>query len=119
MQTNEEVDKFLNELKEKIKVFDIAFRERNVNQAGLAELGLMPSQREEYILKLTSENYCSGPTHDTYDPSKPDYYVFGTQIRNKEVYIKISLGLPNKMVDCMSFHIAKHRLNFPLKETNS
>lgn len=66
-------------------------------------------------MDLTTVNYFSGPNKDTYDPEKPDYYEFGIKIKKKEVYIKISLGLANKRVDCMSFHIAEHQIVYPLK----
>lgn len=61
------------------------------------------------------ENYYSGPNTNAYEPSKPDYYEFGVYIHGNEVYIKISLGLPNKMIDCMSFHIAEFAMYYPLK----
>jgi hypothetical protein len=32
-----------------------------------------------------------------------------------EVYIKISLGKPNKSVDCMSFHPAEFKIKYPFK----
>ena len=65
-------------------------------------------------MNLTFEDYYSAPK-DTYDSTKPDYYEFGIPVNKKEVYIKISLGLPNKMVDCMSFHIAEFPISYPLK----
>jgi hypothetical protein len=62
---------------------------------------------------LTHENYSSGPNKDTYDASKPDYFEFGLIIKGKEVYIKLSPGLENKPVDCMSFHVAEYKMNYP------
>jgi hypothetical protein len=47
-------------------------------------------------MNLKAEDYYSGPNKDTYDTTKPDYYEFGIQIKGKEVYIKISPGLPIK-----------------------
>ena len=115
MIDKDEVEKFLNELKQKIKVFDIAFRQRDKNIDGLSELGIIPDQRKEIILNLKPEHYSSGPKKDTHDPSKPDYYEFGILLRNKEIYIKLSKGLPNKSVDCISFHIARQKMSLPLK----
>ena len=115
MADKDEVEKFLNALHQKIRAFGIAFRPRDGHIEGLAELGIMPIQREEYLLNLNPEDYSTGPNEDTYDPSKPDYFEFGIPYRNKEIYIKLSLGLPNRQVDCMSFHIAKHKMDFPLK----
>ena len=58
----------------------------------------------------------SGPNRDTYDLNKPDYFEFGITIKSFEVYIKISVGMPNKMIDCMSFHKAERIINYPLKQ---
>ncbi len=63
----------------------------------------------------TSANYYTGPNKDTYDATKPDYFEFGLTIKEVEVYIKISLGLENKMVDCRSFHKAERSITYPLK----
>jgi len=115
MTTKAEVEEFLRNIKDKIKIFEIAFRPRDKNNSALAELDILPRDRIQYIMELTAENYYSGPSKDTYDPGKPDYYEFGIQIKNREVYIKLSLGLPNKRVDCMSFHLAEHPITYPLK----
>ncbi len=115
MADRNEVIKFIDELKQKIKVFDIAFRSRDKNLKGLADLGLTAHQRIEYILNLNPENYSTGPIKDTHDSSRPEYYEFGIHINHKEVYIKISKGLPDKRVDCMSFHLAEHNISYPLK----
>lgn len=115
MATKSEVEEFLRNLKDKIRIFDIAFRPRDKNINTLAELDILPVDRIHYIMKLTAENYYAGPSNDTYDPGKPDYYEFGIQVKNKEVYVKLSIGLPNKRVDCMSFHLAEYPITYPLK----
>ena len=115
MATKQEVKLFLNQLKDKIKVFQVAFRPRAKNLDDLAELDITPIKRLDYLMNLKAEDYYGGPKKDSYDPIKPDYYEFGIQVKGKEVYIKISPGLPNKMVDCMSFHIAEFPMNYPLK----
>lgn len=115
MATKQEVELFLNQLKDKIKVFEVTFRPRGKNLDDLAELDITPVKRLDYLMNLKAEDYCGGPKKDTYDLTKPDYYEFGIQIKGKEVYIKISPGLSNKMVDCMSFHIAEFPMNYPLK----
>ena len=115
MTSKHEIELFLSLLKDKIKVFDVAFRPREKNIESLSELDITPSKRLEYLMNLKAEDYYSGPKKDTYDSIKPEYYEFGIQIKGKEVYIKISPGLPSKMVDCMSFHIAEFPMNYPLK----
>ncbi|GAA4022476.1 hypothetical protein GCM10022386_01720 [Flavobacterium cheonhonense] len=115
MATKAEVDRFLREVREKIAIFDIAFRPRDKNTQALLDLGISPNDRLKYIMGLSSDNYYRGPSHDTHDTSRPDYYEFGIMINGQEVYIKISLGLDNKRVDCMSFHVAEDVITYPLK----
>jgi len=115
MTSKKEGELFLSQLKDKIKVFEVAFRPRDKNIESLAELDITLGKRLEYLMNLKAEDYYSGPNKDTYDSTKPEYYEFGIQIKGKEVYIKISPGLPNKMVDCMSFHLAEFPMNYPLK----
>jgi hypothetical protein len=108
------IDHLLNEIHAKIKIFSIVFRPRDKNLKTLAELGITAGQRLEFIQELSSKNYVSGPNRDTFDQSLPDYYEFGLLIAGKEIYIKLSPGLPNKPVDCMSFHIAERKLKYHL-----
>lgn len=116
MTTKEDVELFLQQLRDKIIIFDIAFRPRDKNMDALAELDILPIDRLKYIKQLSSNNYYTGPNTDTYDSSKPEYYEFGIKINGIEVYIKLSLGLPNKRVDCMSFHAAERLITYPLKK---
>lgn len=116
MITISEVEEFLTMLKEKIKIFDIAFRPREKNTVALAVLDILPVDRVRYIMALAAEDYYSGPNKDTFDPGRPDYYEFGIMVGKKEVYIKISAGLAGKRADCMSFHIAEHPISYPLKD---
>ena len=115
MATIEEVEAFLKEMRQKIRIFDIAFRPREKNLKGIIELDIIPADRIEYLNKLTYLNYFTGPNKDTHDSVKPDYYEFGIEINGIEAYIKISLGLNGKRVDCMSFHKAERSITYPLK----
>lgn len=115
MATKEEVGAFLRQLQDKIRFFDVAFRPRDKNTEALAELDILPLDRIEYLKNLTVGNYYSVPKNDTYDHSKPDYYEFGIDVKGVEVYIKVSLGLTNKRVDCMSFHKAERPITYPHK----
>ena len=44
-----------------------------------------------------------------------EMWVFGKDVKGQEVYIKITLGLPNSSTICISFHIAEHPMTYPLK----
>jgi hypothetical protein len=119
MGLTDDVDSFLKEFKLKAKIFnEINFYPRSKNTDTLLQLEITARKREEIILALSIENYYRGPTKDTY-PDRPAYYEFGTNVNNQEIYIKLSLGKYNKVPDCMSFHIADYKLEYPLrKKTN-
>ncbi len=61
MTTKQEVELFLNQLKEKIKIFDVAFRPRDKNLDDLAALDITPLKRLEYLMNLKAEDYYAGP----------------------------------------------------------
>ena len=42
-------------------------------------------------------------------------WVFGKEVKNREVYIKISMGKANEETICISFHIAEHQIMYPFK----
>lgn len=115
MATKEQVEKFLKTLKEKIKVFDIIFRDdRGKNLQTLATLEIAPTYRKQVVLKIEPEDYVEGPIVDTLN-RMGEMWVFGRNVKGQEVYIKIMLGLPNSSTICISFHIAEHSLNYPYK----
>lgn len=115
MITKEEVEKFLSILNQKIKVFDIIFRDdRGKNFQTLIDLGITPKYRKDVILNLVNDDYIDGPILDTLN-RLGEMWVFGKDVKGQEVYIKITSGLPNKEVVCVSFHIAEHSLKYKFK----
>lgn len=96
----------------------IVYRPREKNADALALLEIAPGARNEIIKKLTAANYYGGPKTDTYNPNMPDYYEFGVMVKGHEIYIKLNMGLPNKPIDCMSFHVAEFPMTYPLKAEN-
>lgn len=113
--TNQDIENFLQDFSQKMKVFDIVFERRDKNLQALYELDITPSQRIEYIQKLKLEHYLSGPNKDINDSQKPDYWEFAIKVKDKPVYIKINMGLPNKHVICISFHIAERKIINPFE----
>ena len=115
MATKEQVEDFLKRLKEKIKVFDIIFRDdRGKNLQTLATLEITPTYRKQVILNIEPEDYSEGPIVDTLN-RMGEMWVFGKDVKGHEVYIKITLGQPNSSTICISFHIAEHPMTYPLK----
>lgn len=115
MATKEQVEAFLKRLKEKIKVFDILFRDdRGKNLQTLATLEITPTYRKQVILSIEPEDYVEGPIVDTLN-KMGEMWVFGKNVKGQEVYIKITLGQPNNSTICISFHIAGQAMKYPFK----
>ncbi len=116
MVTKDEVEKFLNQFYEKLKVYDIVFwDDRGKNAQALVDLEITPSGRLEVIKKITVEDYSEGPIVNTMN-KLGDLWVFGKDVKGQDVYIKISLGLPNSRTICISFHKAEYPMVYPFKK---
>ena len=110
----EEVEKFLHRMKEKIRFFGIIYRDdRGKNMQTLATLEITPMFRDKVILKLGVEDYSEGPLIDSLN-NFGELWVFGKDVKNNEVYIKISLDAGTNAL-CISFHIAEYKMQFPYK----
>lgn len=115
MATKREVQHFLKEFKTKKKIFQVVFRDdRGKNLNTLSALEITPKQREKTLEELIWQDYAQGPIEDTLNRIA-DLWIFGKMIKKKEIYIKISLGIENNPVICISFHIAEHPMSYPLK----
>ncbi|HYX06550.1 MAG TPA: toxin [Bacteroidales bacterium] len=116
MTSKQHVETYLKELKVKMEIFGILFLDdRGKNQQTLHDLEISPAKRKEIINSLKAEDYSQGPLDEKMRGILP-LWVFGKQIRKKEVYIKVSLGHENNQAVCISFHIAEHPMIYPLKK---
>jgi len=113
--TKREVDSFLSDFKQKLKVYGIVFHRSNDNSQTLLDLEINPLDREKILLKLNTEDYYKGPDEDKYDPYSSPVWEFGKTFKNQEIYIKISSGKKNKEVVCKSFHFPKRKIKYPFK----
>ncbi len=98
-----EVESFLNDFKVKMGTFDIVFEQREKNIQALLDLEISAVDRKKYIGILKSEDYLSGPNDDENDISRFPFWEFGMSIKNKDVYIKISMNKKNKSVLAFPF----------------
>ncbi|MCP9766691.1 toxin [Lacihabitans sp. LS3-19] len=115
MTLRESVEQFLHDFKLKLRIYDIIFLDsRNKNLQTLLDLEIKPLERRKVIENLKVEDYSEGPIPDQNFVGN-DLWVFGKTLKNKEVYIKISMGLPNKSTICISFHIAEFPMKYPFK----
>lgn len=110
-----EVTSFLRNFKEKMKFWDVLFRDdRNKNAQALIDLELRPIDRITVLETLDIKDYSEGPLTETLYRGA-DMWVFGKTVKKKEVYIKITMGAMNSSVICISFHLAQHKMNYPFK----
>lgn len=107
-----EVEIFLNDIKFKMRVFGILFRdERNKNMATLLDFELTTAQRKAVIENLEVNDFVEGPIPDKLHHIA-ELWVFGKEIQNTDFYIKISLGHVNSSAICISFHPSERPLNY-------
>ena len=115
MITTEEVKTFLNQFNIKAQVFGIRFRDdRPKNRETLMQLDISPLQREVIVKNLQVQDYVEGPVIDVLN-KEGEMWIFGKDVKGREVYIKITLGYDNGQTICISFHLAEHPLVYPFK----
>lgn len=115
MSSEAEVAAFLKDFKEKMKVWDVLFRDdRGKNALALVDLEIRPIDRKTILEALEYKDYSEGPL-----PEKlyggAGMWIFGKTVKKKEVYIKITMGALGSSVICISFHLAQHKMAYPLK----
>lgn len=113
------INNFLRDIKALIGEGRYLIRDRVKNRNSLIELGLTERQRDNVILSLSVEDYCSGPEKDEF--KRGDYWVFGKAIDGVEVYIKLQIvsDRHDEHAICLSFHRAEWSLKFPFGKNSS
>ena len=115
MAKEQEVELFLREFKEKMKIRDVLFRdERGKNSQALLDLEIRAIDRIKILENLKSTDYSEGPLEETLYRGS-NMWVFGKVVNLQEVYIKVTIGPPGSNVICISFHISEHPMNYPFK----
>lgn len=110
-----QVASFLEDFKGKMKFWDVIFRDdRGKNSQVLVDLELRPIERKIILEKLESKDYSEGPLEEKLYGGM-DMWVFGKIVKEKEVYIKITMGAMSSSVICISFHLSQYKMNYPLK----
>ena len=113
MATKEEVQSFLLEFHQKMKIWEIRCRDdREKNTQALLSLDINSIQRKKVIEELSVADYSEGPLPDSLNVGAP-LWVFGKTVKGIMVYIKISNGKPNSPVKCISFHEAEYEMKLP------
>jgi len=113
MATKTEIEAFLSDFHIKMGIWGIVVRDdRGKNAQTLLDLEITKDARNHALKSLAPANYCLGPLQEKLNGGA-DMWIFGKQIKGKEIYIKISVGYHGKPVICISFHIAEHPLVYP------
>lgn len=107
-----EVEAFLRQFFPKLDIFGIIVLNRNKNQEALRLLGLSELARKEVIKTIVVDDYVETISDAV---SFGDMWVFGKDMEGKELYIKISMGMPNSKTICISFHEAELPINYAFK----
>jgi len=116
VSNKKEVNQFLKRFKQKARTWQIVFRDdRSKNKQALLDLEITPKRRKETLFDLNVEDYSDGPITDEFDYGS-DLWVFGKEVNDEEVYIKITLGKNSLPVICISFHLAEHSMTYPFKK---
>jgi hypothetical protein len=116
MATGEQhIEAFLKEFRQKKKIYGLLFRDdRAKNQQTLLDLEITSRKREEIIDSIQVRDYVEGPKEESLYKGAA-MWVFGKQVKGRDVYIKITMGFPSTSVICISFHIAERTLTYPFK----
>lgn len=115
MVKKEVVETFLNKFHTKFGIWSIIFRDdRAKNTQALLDLEITPIKRTDIIKGIKITDYSEGPIDEKINGGS-EMWVFGKMIKDKEIYIKITLGFENTSVICISFHIAEHKMKYPFK----
>lgn len=113
--SKDDVQKFLDEFHSKLKVFGIIYRDdRGKNNKALEVLEIVPSYRSIVIESLRCEDYVEGPVIDALN-RLGEMWVFGKDVKGREVYIKIMIPKMIPQTICISFHLAEFPLKYPFK----
>ena len=115
MISRNEIHAFLRDFHSKMGIWGIVVRDdRGKNTQTLFLLEITKDYRNKMLEELIVEDYAEGPKKDELHKGA-DMWVFGKKVKEKEVYIKITMGSFGAQVICISFHIAERPMAYPFK----
>ena len=115
MASKAETERFLLDFKQKLGFWGIIFRsDRDKNFETMKQLEYSVDDVKNELMELEIVHYSEGPLTETLYKGA-DMWVFGKTVKKKEVYIKITMGAMGGSVICISFHLAQHKMRYPLK----
>jgi hypothetical protein len=112
-EVSDQVKQFLLDFKQVASARGIDLVPREGNILTLQYLGITKKNLEEILLGLSVADFCNGPIQDKSRPG--ELWEFGKDIDGEDVYIKLKVVKDVNLAKCISFHIAKYPLRYPLK----
>ena len=93
----------------------VIFVDRESWKATLTWLGITPRQATEVVMALKVSDYFKGIPF-TEDPRGKETCEFGCTVLNQEVYVKLQIDKKRNRAICISFHIPKWPMEYPLQK---
>jgi hypothetical protein len=113
MTSRNEIEAFLRDFHTKMGIWGIVVRDdRGKNTQTLLSLEITKDYRNKVMEALLVTDYVEGPNTDELHKGA-DMWIFGKKVKEKEIYIKITMGSFGAQVICISFHIAEHVMIYP------
>lgn len=123
------IEKLLEEILEEAREcvnkgeFELQFSEKNIDtfRKIRRELGITLEDFEDEILeaikRLTKENYYQGPKADDNKERDFVFWVFGTEVFGKEIYLKFDIREKDgKKLIVWSYHFPEHNIYYPFRK---
>lgn len=113
-ERTEEIEKFLHAFHAKQKNFGLIELHNAANNLQTKiSLELQPDELSAILNSLNCSNYLTGPIKESQHFITPSW-VFRKRIKQLEVHIKITLGIPKAPVVCIFFKIAEAAILHPI-----
>lgn len=112
INTQEEVESFLRQFIPKMNIWGIIFIDRKKNKEAMSALGINYTASKEIIRDIHSIDYVE-TILDSF--SFGDMWVFGKDVNERELYVKVALGQPGTSTICISFHPAESPLRYAFR----
>jgi hypothetical protein len=108
------VSDFLKRFKKIAAEDHVIFVDRKSWKETLTWLRITPHQANEEVMALEVSDYYKGNPYNA-DPNGKETCEFGQTVLNEEVYIKLQIDKRHNKAICMSFHIPKWPMKYPLQ----
>ena len=109
------INAFLLECKQMVSSGRFSFVRRVESMQTLALFGLETTDVSEILMLLSIANYAQGPKGDKDPDFSGSMYVFGYELENTELYIKLKCEKERGCV-CISFHPVRWPLTYPYRK---